>query len=61
MTNGRREVAIVRLEMTGAVVSIPVDLLSDIPGRVLCRVRPRNIGAGVPVPVIGSAFGPVER
>jgi hypothetical protein len=60
MIDCRREVAIVRLDMTGAVISVPANLLPDIPGRVLCRIRPRNIGAGLPVRLTGSAFGSIE-
>jgi hypothetical protein len=52
------DVAIVR-GLTGALVAVPVFAVPE--GFVtLAIVRPRNIGAGVPVRVTGSAFGAIE-
>jgi hypothetical protein len=52
------DVAIVR-GVTGTLVAVPVFAVPE-GFTTLAVVRPRNIGAGVPVRVTGSAFGTVE-
>jgi hypothetical protein len=53
------DTVIVRSDVTGRIATVTAASAATIACTVLCRVRTRNIGAGVPFAVAGSAFGPI--